>query len=204
MKEFALCILVGLGIFSVQAQTPAPVTSAPPPGTISSTNALGMGNVTFTNSSGQSYTMPQLAGQLQNLRAAVEDSLPLLSAFNETFSNTLSGSQGTLASAIFGIFSGNRNSASQEQGNATNANSSRLGNLLGALQGILGNTNAPTTALNTNTVHDLVALENELQPVASILRSLNLQPAANTAISGSPGNRIGFPPPAAPPTPTGR
>ncbi len=203
MKRLALFILFGLGVLGLEAQTPVPPTPPSPeqrPWAGTGTSELGMANLSFTNSAGQRYTVNQLAGSLQNLQGAVNQALPLLSAFNENYSNTVSANQGTLAGAISGILSGNRNGASQQ--GATN--SSRLSSLLGALQGMLGNTNGPATAVNTNTVNGLLALQGELQPVVSTLRSLNLQPYATSTTSTSPGNRISYPPPAPPPRPTGR
>ncbi len=167
------------------------------------------GELTFTNRNGSTYNMADLTSRLQQLRTAVDQALPLLSAFNENFSNTASTQPGGLAGVISGIFSGRSSGNSQDHSGSSTRRSPALSNIVGALQGLLG-TNAAGSRLagptvNTNTVHDLLALESELQPVASVLRNLNLNnggttPSSSTEQPSTPRNNGSQ----QLPTPTGR
>src|SRR5437016_14524391 len=74
MSKRTILVLVSiLGSISIWAQSP-------PPGVISrspaATNIIATGTGTFTNQSGAIYSADQLAAQLQNLRTAIEQTLP--------------------------------------------------------------------------------------------------------------------------------
>src|SRR5689334_3328188 len=59
-----------------------------PPGQNTSTNFTStnsLGTSTFTNSAGQSYTVEQFAGQLKDLKSAVEKTLPTLELSTRLF-----------------------------------------------------------------------------------------------------------------------
>src|SRR5437879_1412618 len=87
MIKTTLVVLNILGVISVWAQSP-------PPGTISrasgDTNQFGTGSAMFTNRFGATYSAEQLATQLQTLRSAVEQTLPQLTAYTESVSNSAS------------------------------------------------------------------------------------------------------------------
>lgn len=164
----------------------------------SPTNLLSQSNLTFTNSAGAVFSVDQMAGQLQNLRQAVEQTLPMLTAFTQTYSNAATTGKGTLGGAISGILSDvlkrDTNAASSGQG------SSQKTNLMAVLQQLL-TTNAPaSTPVNPGTFQDLIALQKRLQPIPSLLETLNV---------GGTTNQIAAPLPPAEssqdrPLPTGR
>src|ERR1051326_8754576 len=55
------------------------------------TNQVATTGTMFTNAAGQSYSAEQLAEQLRTLRSSVEQTLPVLSAFTESYSNSQAG-----------------------------------------------------------------------------------------------------------------
>jgi hypothetical protein len=194
MHRTILLLFVIVSALSTSAQTAPPGTiSQPPAPPVSGTNELGPNNLSFTNHSGTSYSVEQLAGQLQNLRTSVEQTLPMLSAFNETFSNSVSHGGSSVVGAISGILSGalDRKTANNTSGHSTT-------NLLTVLQRLLTTNGPASTTINPNRVQDLNNLQKDLQPVASVLQSLN--------VAGSSGNRPSAEPGSAPGglTPTGR
>jgi hypothetical protein len=143
---------------------------------ISATNQSATSNAVFSSSTGQSYTAEQLAEQLKNLRAAVEQTMPALNAFTETYSNTTSANK-PISGKLGDILSGalNRNSAAS-------STSPTVSNVVGVLRGYLSNTNASnsSSALDANTVSQLVKLQNDLRPILPILDQLNVQSASST------------------------
>src|SRR3569832_1913533 len=96
--------------------------------------ATTTGSETFSNQVGQAFSPNQLATQLQNLRAVVDQTLPLLSAFNQSYSNAAPEKQ-TVGGALSGIVSDvlHRNQSSQN----TSQSSLNGSNLLGILRGLL-------------------------------------------------------------------
>ena len=176
-KRWIPLLVAICGATSMMAQT-APVQTPQNlagPGSIN-TNELGIGGLTFTNRTGQTFSPDELASQLQNLRSAIDQALPVLSAFNENYSNSVSGGKQTIGGTLSGIVSDvlHRNQGASQ--NAT-ANQSSLGatNLLAILHNLL-NTNSSNGAVGAapGTSQDLVALQNGLQPVATILQRLTL------------------------------
>ena len=186
MNNRILVILVCVcGTFSVCAQTPPPGTISRSPGTSQPfTNQSGAVN-TFTNASGSTASAEQLAGQLQNLRSVVDQTLPSLSAYTETVSNSVTAGSPTVAGAVSQILSGvlNRNA------NQNGAASSSRTNLTGILQGLLG-TNAPASSpANANTLRDLASLQSQLQSIDTILRRLNVTGTTNSGYGLTPTGR---------------
>ena len=146
------------------------------------------GGILFSNQSGQAYSTQDLASQLQNLRAAIDQALPALSAFNQSYSNMNNGGKQTVGGALSGIAS---DLLHRNQGSTTS-------NLLSALQGVLqpkSSTSLSTATPNTPNPQDLVALQNDLQPVISVLQRLNVNPAPNPSSAPYPNGGV---------TPTGR
>src|SRR5438046_797355 len=109
MKTVILLFSLVLGNLSAWAQPSSDVISRAPNTSNAESNQLGVANLNFTNRSGASYSADQLAARLQNLRKAVDQTLPALTAFNETFPSATNQS---IAGTISGILSGalNRNS----------------------------------------------------------------------------------------------
>ncbi|HLH53983.1 MAG TPA: hypothetical protein VKY92_10255 [Verrucomicrobiae bacterium] len=166
-------------------------------------NQQAAGGVMFTNSSGQTFTANDLALQLQNLRSAVDQAIPVLSAFNENYSNSVGGGRQTVGGALSGIVSDvlHRN----QQTSGANQSSSFSGtNLLAILHGLL-NTNAASSTMGAPAnAEDLRTLETDLQPVASILQRMNVSPAANSFGTQNPYNNPSLPSRNQSLSPTGR
>ncbi len=174
-------------------------TRQPPPGTISSgstnatistagTNYSSNNSLTLTNSAGGSFSVEQLGSQIQALRTTVEQTLPMLSAFNERYSAAQPGSR--LGQAIQNIFSGNKN---QAQGSSSTAGQ-EITNVLAAL-GSLVSTNGQGQNVSPNTLRDLVTLQKDLQPVQQTLQSLSFTSSSTNQTSIPTGGV---------PSPTGR
>jgi hypothetical protein len=148
-------------------------------------------NLTFTNSAGKSYTVDNLATQLQRLQQAVDETLPVLTAFNETFgatnTTTVTGSRtlvGSLSNAVAGVWQRRSNRDTNTLA-ATPTDSSTKGktyvtNAVAVLRDLLApsggtaSATAATSSLDNNTVQELVTLQTNLQPTASILKDLHL------------------------------
>jgi hypothetical protein len=158
------------------------------------TNRFGLGGLTFTNRSGVVYSADQMAAQMQNLRNAVDQTLPVLTAFNETYSNA--GSSQTLSGTLSGLLSGvlNRNSGQATNSTGTSQTSSQLTNLVAGVQRLLTTNSTGSASINANTMRDLVALQTQLQSVDATLRTLNVS-GSFTNLPGVLNERL---------TPTGR
>jgi len=142
------------------------------------TNRFGLGDLSFTNRAGTVFSADQLAAQLQNLRSAVDQTLPVLTAFNETFSNA-NGSQ-TLSGTLSGLLSGALNRNAGQSTNASGQTSSQLTNLLAGVQRLLTTNSTRSASINANTLRDLAGLQGQLQPVESTLQSLNVSGVTNS------------------------
>jgi len=161
---FATALLAAV---SIQAQ---PSPAAP---VISQTNqAAGTGTV-LTNKAGQTFSVEQLAAQLRSLRGNIESALPMLAAFNESASATQNKS---LTGRLTDIVSHELNKGGQ-------TNSGGFNSVVGALRGLINTNNAATDTSDARAAQQLVALQNQLQPVLKSLQDLNVQ---GTAASGQP------------------
>lgn len=153
------------------AQNPAqqPAAPAQPPQTtpnqVISSGAPGAGNVTFTNQAGSAVSISDLANQLQNLKAAVQQTLPVLNAFNSRYAAAGTSGNG-IAGALSGFLHGNGNQSQSQSG-------SEVSNVLSVLHGLLttNSTTAPTS-VNPNTLTQLQVLQRDLAPTLPILNSL--------------------------------
>jgi hypothetical protein len=175
-----------------------PAVQPPAPGAATSPNQVGSSNLSFTNSAGGVYSVDQLAGQLQNLRASIDQTLPMLTAFTQTYSNAVSGGKTTVSGAISGIIS--KVLKETNAPNATAQNAAWGTNLLAALQQSL-NRNAPAPAATPTRAEDVAALQQQLQPVPGMLQRMNVGGSTNQL--AAPGGTISQPSPGQP-TPTGR
>jgi hypothetical protein len=158
--------------------------------------------MTFSNSTGQTFTVDQLANQLKMLRSAVDQTLPMLTAFNQ--SSAATGNSKDIKGRLEGLVSGalNRNSGSPT-----------VSNLLTSLKGVLGSNANTASATDAKTLEDLATLQNDLQPLPPLLQNLNVGGSTTTPnssqIISSPAN-AGYnasqtnSPGSITPTPTGR
>ncbi len=170
---FFVMAFLSLATAAGWAQNTASSSSQPPPGTISSGQTNAGGSLTFTNGSGTTFTVEQLGAQLQALRATVEQTLPMLTSFNEHYTASQPGSR--LGQAIQNIFSGNKN-----QNQTGNTAGREVTNVLSALGALVSTNGAPgTSAVNPNTVRDLVTLQKDLQQVQNVMQGLSLAAGSN-------------------------
>lgn len=179
MTKNTVLLAVTLTALSTLAQPqPSPVsTPAYPPPTTANTNQFGTpGGATFSNQAGQSFSAEQLASQLQNLRTAVEQTLPTLAAFNQSYSNSVSGgTDGTVS----GLLSRALNRDQPNNPAPAGQTSLTFSNLVGALANLLSTNHTGATTMPQNTIRDLEALQNSLQPVVPILDRLNVSTLAS-------------------------
>lgn len=155
-------------------------------------NQSPVGGVLFSNRTGQAYSAQDLAAQLQNLRSAIDQTLPILSAFNESYSNSNNSGRETVGGALSGIVSDvlHRN---QSSGQSYAGQSSTTSNLLAALHGLLSKNNSSAAApASTPNPQDLVSLQSDLEPVLSVLQKLNVNGSSNQITAPYPNG--GFAP----------
>ncbi len=188
-------VLVAFYAVSSWGQNNGGSATQPPPGTISSGSASSVtgtnlaansnGNITLTNTAGGAFTVEQLGSQIQSLRTMVEQTLPMLTAFNERYAASQPGA--TLGRTIQNIFSGNKN----QQGGRTAG--TEITNVLAAL-GALVSTNQ-NQSVSPNTLQDLATLQKDLQPVQQVLQNLSFT-TSGTNQTVAPSGGV--------PSPTGR
>src|SRR5947209_1259243 len=70
-----------------------------------SSGQFATGGLSFSNHLGQIFSADDLAGKLQNLRAAIDETLPVLAAFNDHFSNSVTTSQQSIGATLSDIVS---------------------------------------------------------------------------------------------------
>jgi len=182
-KVIVLSVLFAFTLHA-QNQTPPDSISRAPGENLSTRNTNNLSsasasrsgsNLTFTNRQGEPYTVEQLANELRSLRSAVEQALPMLNAFNETYSNSVAGDQ-SLTGKLTGLLS---DTITRNQGAATNSSgqsSPGFAAVVAALQTLLNTnkSNAGTVPLNPQTLRELPALQAQLESVASTLQKLNV------------------------------
>ena len=196
-------LLAVVGIVSVWAQTTpssAPTSVNTPTANYNNQSSTAVSSsMTFSNSSGQAFTVDQLANQLKMLRTAVDQTLPMLTAFNQSSAATGSSIKGRLEGLVSGALNHNTSSPT-------------VSNLLTSLKGVLGSSTNTTSATDAKTLQDLATLQNDLQPLPPLLQSLNIGASSTTPnssqIISSPAN-AGYNvsqtnSPGSTPTPTGR
>src|ERR1051326_1495914 len=107
MKQRMLLWTAVLAVSSAVAQTPIGQQriSSPAPTNSIAAETNQFGGASITNQTGATYALNELAGQLGNLRTAVEQTMPALAAFNAQFATNNVASSGSqeLAGAISGV-----------------------------------------------------------------------------------------------------
>jgi len=142
-----------------------------------STNRFELGNLSFTNSTGTAYSADQLAARLQELRAAVDQAMPVIAAFNESFSNSSHSIKGTVTDLLSGVLNRGTN-------RVTSSESPGVSNLVANLQKLLTTNSTGSVAVSANLTKDLSTLQAQLQQIDLTLQSLNVAATTNPA-SGS-------------------
>ncbi|HSU56367.1 MAG TPA: hypothetical protein VLT36_20070 [Candidatus Dormibacteraeota bacterium] len=127
------------------------------------------GNInSFTNQAGTSFTVDQLANGIRDLKKAVDETLPALTAFNQTFSPSTASGHESIAGAISNLVSGALNKNSNQNNQA--ATSAQASAAVTALLTRLGSSDAQIA--NQTAPKDLTKLQSDLQPVAPLLSDL--------------------------------
>ena len=184
-------VLFACTLISVSSLAQSAINSAPATPEQTTTNLSGAGTETFNNQAGQSFSVDQLASQLQNLRTAVEQTLPPLAAFNQNHSNSANSDLGGTVSGLLSRATGHN----PQTNTAPSQSSLTVSNLVGALANLLNTNHTGRTTVPQNTISDLVALQNSLQPVVTILDRLNVSSLSTNQFGTPNNNRL---------TPTGR
>jgi hypothetical protein len=143
----------------------------------------GSSGVILTNKQGQTFTVEDLATELRTLRTTVDQTMPMLSAFNEIYSNSANADK-SLTGKLSGVLSGalNRN---QNTNNAADTNSSKYANVVKELEGLLSKNNGASTPISADTIRELGTLQSQLQPVASTLQTLKVDTGSSVTNNAS-------------------
>lgn len=139
------------------------------------------GGIMFSNKSGTVFSVDQLANQLRNLQSSIDQTLPALTAFNESFTgNSGESIGGALSNLVTSVLKKNNNTSSTQIPAAVTS-------LISAMR---GQGNVGSTSIPANATKDLITLQNDLQPITGIFQDLN--PGGATAnpsqIISSPAN----------------
>ena len=165
-----------------------------PPGTISSaprveTTQQSESYITFTNRSGASFSTADLGTQLQQLRTLVDQTLPVLSAYTETVSNTAGTGSHTIGGAVTDILSGVLNrQGNQQAGSATGTHMFSSTNVINVLQGLLTTNSTGSSSVNKTALKDFADVQNALQALNATLQRLNIT-GTNSAGTLTPTGR---------------
>ena len=181
-KRLILLFFVSLAPASLFAQyPPAQVPQTYPYPGYANNNPRGRVGFTFTNRVGQVFSPEDLAVQLQNLRAVVDQTLPILSAFNEQYSNSVTAGGQNARGALSGIVTDalHRNQTQTPAQANGNLNALAATNLLSILPGLLSTNSTGAVGASPGNVQDLVALQNQLQSVEPLLQRLNGGPVSS-------------------------
>ena len=172
MKTMLISTIAGLASISL--------ISAAPVG--SDTNQVSGGaSVMFTNATGQVFSAAKLADNLKTLRAAIEQTMPMISAVSEAATNSSFVNNGnkSLTGKVEDFVSG----AIKRNDNASNAtqNQTASSKVVDALRGLLKtNSNNTATASTTDqaTLQNLNKLDDQLKSVLPTLDQLNVTTSA--------------------------
>ncbi len=181
----AVLITAIFGSTCIASLSLAATTEQPPSGTISSTNqtaTTATSSAVFTNSTGQTFTADQLAENLKNLRSAIEQAMPMVTAITETYSNS-AGKDKSWTGRLSDFVSG---ALSKDGQNTSGQSPSKLNEVVGAVRGLWGTNSSSTassSATDANTVQKLVTLQTELKPVLPTLDQLNVASSGAGVIS---------------------
>lgn len=145
-------------------------------------NSYNQPGTTFSFN-GQTYSVNQLASQLQNLQSAVEQALPALAAFNANFVTRTANGNPSIGGTISNLLSDvlHRNAS---QG------SPAITNLVAALQSPQSGAPSAPVTVTSATTQDLVTLQNDLNPLPQLFQGLGMRPGLATGPSqviSSPG-----------------
>lgn len=154
------------------AQPPPP----PLPGNLSTmmenTNRFGLGSETITNGAGEVFPPEVVEYQLTELHRAIEQTLPMLSAVTETYSNSAAAKQpgmGGMAGVLGGVL--NRTTNNSTATPRANGNTNSLGQIVRAAL-LAATTNSASS--NLTDAQSLAALQEHLQAARPLLQRLGI------------------------------
>jgi len=199
MKMRILVLTASFSAMLVAAQTPTPTgpptptlprsTTPTPPGWTNQPGGFGnLGDMSITNSSGESFSQEEIQSQLVELRSAIDQILPALNAISQVHSNSTAGTPtggvvGGIASVLGGVLDRNTNNATGKS--STNG----FGRVLrDAISAATTNSTSPNFAQ----LRDLVALQSHLQAATPILDRLGVSTNAlmPSNIGGTPNHSL--------------
>lgn len=174
MKRALIILSSALTTATLWAQT-APIVNQQAPGYTYTNpytqntpgyNNSGQSGMTFSNRNGMTFSVDQLATSLKSLQASLDQALPALTAFNESFvaANGNSNLGGTISNLLSGVLHRNNNQNNNTGGSAA------INNLLTALR---QNSNGATTP-NANSTRDLETLQSQLTSAQQSLQNLGV------------------------------
>ncbi|HYG33374.1 MAG TPA: hypothetical protein VEC99_01240 [Clostridia bacterium] len=186
MKTTIIFAIAAIATIAIQAQVQPPPTDSiltAPRSSAPTTNELGAGSLTFTNQAGTTISVTELNNQLKTLRSVIDQTLPMLEAFNTNFAPMASGNLSiqSIAGILSRVLSGNTNNPAGQ--NTTNTRS----NVVGLLQSLLTTNSASSVSLNPEALTQLRQLQENLEPIPPLLQDLNIGSATPNVPSGDIG-----------------
>lgn len=190
IKNMVFLLSLVLAPAAVLAQTttttPGAAPQTYPNRGFANTNQAGVGGLSFSNGAGQNFTPEELASQLQNLRAAIDQTLPILSAFNQHASNSIAPGRQTVTGALSGIVSDALRRNRVGQGNTAGQSSFGSSNLLSILHSLVNTNSTGAFGASPSNAQDLIALQSNLESAGTLLQRLNVSPNPNPMATPSP------------------
>jgi|GEM_PF-2732205 hypothetical protein len=147
--------------------------------------------VMTTNSMGETFSLNEVARQIQELQRVVNQTIPMLEAVAEIESgsstNVTASTGGVLAGILGGILRGNTNASSD-----TASTGSTNGGFANILRDVLGGTSTNNAPASESTFNDIVVLRQHLQQIRPVLQRLErgdfsqriVQPGSQRATDG--------------------
>jgi len=192
MKTTIIVLTATFSAILAIAQNPSTTFPPSPPSPRGSsfgrTNQFRLGNfgsTMITNSQGQTYSPDQIESQLVDLRAAVNQVMPALSAITEVYSNSAAGSQTGVVGGIAGVLGG-----VLDQNTNNNATGQSSTNTLGRiLRDAISAASTNATTTNVTQLRDFVILQTHLQAINPVFDRLGVSSnAVSSAIGGTDPN----------------
>jgi hypothetical protein len=140
----------------------------------------------ITNQSGQTFTTEEIQNQLEDLHRSVEETMPILTAVTQTYSNSAAQAKPTVAGGIANVLGGLLNRNTNNTGQASPARTNTLGRILQGVLSATMTTNAP--AANAAEFRDVAALQEHLQAMRPILQRLGVATNSQPASVGGTGD----------------
>ncbi|HVV02117.1 MAG TPA: hypothetical protein VHH88_12190, partial [Verrucomicrobiae bacterium] len=129
MKEklavLILCLASATALAQTSGNNPATSSSSSSAASTSASEDQSAAALSFTNSTGETFSVDQLAAELRSLRGTVQRTLPMLSAFNMQYSNAAAGSE-SIRGRLGGFLSNALKNRTSGEGTASSTSTSSL------------------------------------------------------------------------------